>query len=63
VFAIPLRQVEELAESDRAFISDDYKREVIEKMSVSQLVDTVMINPTVRWGGWFNVNSFGWVDL
>eukprot|EP00195_Chlamydomonas_chlamydogama_P009440 CAMPEP_0202891208 /NCGR_PEP_ID=MMETSP1392-20130828/1328_1 /ASSEMBLY_ACC=CAM_ASM_000868 /TAXON_ID=225041 /ORGANISM="Chlamydomonas chlamydogama, Strain SAG 11-48b" /LENGTH=467 /DNA_ID=CAMNT_0049574893 /DNA_START=174 /DNA_END=1577 /DNA_ORIENTATION=+ len=39
---------EELAEEDRYYLSDDYKREVIENMSVSQLVDTVMINPTVR---------------
>jgi hypothetical protein len=41
-------QTEELAEEDRHFLSDAYKREVIEHMSVSQLVDTIMINPSVR---------------
>ncbi len=44
-------QVSELTKEDQYFISDEYKREVIEKMSVSQLVDTVMTNPTVRCPG------------
>jgi hypothetical protein len=43
-------QVEELAEEDRWYLGDDYKREVVEKMSVSQLVDTIMTNPTVSGG-------------
>ena len=34
-------KLEELAEEDHKWLSDDYKREVVEKMSVSQLVDTV----------------------
>uniref|UniRef100_A0A7S0RB30 Arginine deiminase n=1 Tax=Chlamydomonas leiostraca TaxID=1034604 RepID=A0A7S0RB30_9CHLO len=41
-------KVDELAKEDRKFISDDYKREVIEKMGVGQLVDTIMTNPTVH---------------
>ncbi|KAG1663777.1 hypothetical protein FOA52_011828 [Chlamydomonas sp. UWO 241] len=38
----------ELAEGDRKYVSDDYKRKVVEHMSVPQLIDTIMINPTVR---------------
>ena len=34
-------KLEELAKEDHKWLSDDYKREVVEKMSVSQLVDTV----------------------
>ncbi|MEW5307832.1 MAG: hypothetical protein WDW36_010207 [Sanguina aurantia] len=41
-------QVEDLVEEDRRYISDDYKREVIETMSTQQLIDTIMINPTVH---------------
>lgn len=41
------RKIEELAEDDRKYVSDAYKREVVEHMSTSQLVDTIMINPTV----------------
>mmetsp|Transcript_8912 Transcript_8912/g.15445 ORF Transcript_8912/g.15445 Transcript_8912/m.15445 type:complete len:486 (+) Transcript_8912:82-1539(+) len=44
----PGHKMEEFAADDRPYLSDDYKREVIEKMSVSQLVDTVMTNPTVH---------------
>ncbi|KAG2426169.1 hypothetical protein HXX76_013150 [Chlamydomonas incerta] len=36
-----------LAEADRHYLSDAYKREVISQMGTSQLIDTVMINPTV----------------
>ncbi|GFR49721.1 hypothetical protein Agub_g11877 [Astrephomene gubernaculifera] len=36
-----------LAESDRHYLSDAYKREVISHMSTTQLIDTVLINPTV----------------
>lgn len=36
-----------LAEADRYYLSDTYKREVISAMSTTQLIDTVMINPTV----------------
>eukprot|EP00198_Chlamydomonas_reinhardtii_P012973 XP_001702310.1 arginine deiminase [Chlamydomonas reinhardtii] len=36
-----------LAEADRHYLSDVYKREVICQMGTSQLIDTVMINPTV----------------
>eukprot|EP00798_Chlamydomonas_sp_ICE-L_P013898 gene13898-19825_t len=38
----------ELAEEHHKWLGDAYKREVIEKMSISQLVDTIMINPTVK---------------
>ena len=33
--------MEDLAKEHHKWLSDDYKREVIEKMSISQLVDTV----------------------
>ncbi|GIL80090.1 hypothetical protein Vretimale_12910 [Volvox reticuliferus] len=36
-----------LAEEDRHYLSDVYKREVISAMSTTQLIDTVMTNPTV----------------
>ncbi|KAI8474870.1 MAG: hypothetical protein J3K34DRAFT_517740 [Monoraphidium minutum] len=39
--------VEEFAEGDRHYLSDAYKREVIEHMSVAQLIDIILINPTV----------------
>lgn len=32
----------------RYYLSDAYKRKVIEAMSVSQLIDTLLINPTVH---------------
>ena len=41
------RTIDELAEGDRKYVSDAYKREVVEAMSTSQLVDTIMINPKV----------------
>lgn len=34
--------------ADRAYLGDDYKRRVLEHMSVGQLIDTILINPTVR---------------
>ncbi|GBF90210.1 arginine deiminase [Raphidocelis subcapitata] len=40
--------VQEVAESDRAYLTDAYKREVIEHMSVTQLIDIILINPTVH---------------
>ncbi len=40
-------KLEDLDDADRKYVSDDYKREVVEHMSVPQLIDTVMINPTV----------------
>lgn len=33
---------------DRYYLSDEYKREVLEHMSIAQLIDTLMINPTVQ---------------
>jgi hypothetical protein len=39
--------LQDMIESDRHYLSDNYKREVVEQMGVSQLIDTVMINPTV----------------
>ena len=39
---------EEFEEGDRAYLSDDYKRRVLEHMSINQLIDTILINPTVQ---------------
>ena len=39
---------EEFDEADRAYLSDDYKRRVLEHMSINQLIDTILINPTVQ---------------
>ena len=33
---------------DRTYLSDDYKRQVLEHMSIPQLIETIMINPTVH---------------
>ena len=33
---------------DRGYLGDDYKRAVLEHMSIEQLTDTLMINPTVH---------------
>lgn len=40
--------VEDLDVEDRYYLSDDYKRKVLEHMSVPQLIDTILINPTVH---------------
>lgn len=40
--------IEDVDARDRHYLSDAYKREVIENMSTQQLIDTVMINPTVH---------------
>ncbi len=52
-------KLEDLAEVDRKYVGDDYKREVVEHMSIPQLVDTIMINPTVGQRGkyWNNING------
>lgn len=39
---------EDIEEGDRYYLSDAYKRKVLEHMSVAQLIDTILINPTVR---------------
>eukprot|EP00004_Rigifila_ramosa_P023117 TRINITY_DN6438_c0_g1_i1.p1 TRINITY_DN6438_c0_g1~~TRINITY_DN6438_c0_g1_i1.p1 ORF type:complete len:825 (-),score=195.21 TRINITY_DN6438_c0_g1_i1:34-2508(-) len=39
---------ETLSESDRALISDEYKRQVIEKMSDDQLVNVIFTAPTIE---------------
>ncbi|KXZ51615.1 hypothetical protein GPECTOR_12g579 [Gonium pectorale] len=36
-----------LTEADQYYLSDVYKREVISAMSTTQLIDTIMVNPTV----------------
>jgi arginine deiminase len=41
-------EITELREEDRPYLSDDYKREVLQHMSIMQLIDTIMINPTVH---------------
>ena len=33
---------------DRVYLADDYKRQVLEHMSIPQLIETIMINPTVH---------------
>ena len=33
---------------DRHYVSEEYKKEVLEHMSIHQLIDTILINPTVH---------------
>ena len=33
---------------DRHYASEEYKKEVLEHMSIHQLIDTILINPTVH---------------
>ena len=33
---------------DQHYLGERYKREVLEHMSIAQLIDTIMINPTVH---------------
>ena len=33
---------------DRYYLTDEYMREVLEHMSIAQLIDTILINPTVH---------------
>jgi arginine deiminase len=40
--------MEDIDEKDRYYLSDGYKRTVLEHMSVPQLIDTILINPTVH---------------
>ena len=40
--------VTELREEDQQYLSDKYKMEVLQHMSIMQLIDTIMINPTVH---------------
>jgi len=44
----PGSTADEFGEADRAYLSDDYKRRVLEHMSINQLIDTILINPTVQ---------------
>jgi hypothetical protein len=39
--------IDDLAEEDRFYLGDDYKRTVLEHMSTSQLLDMLLIHPTV----------------
>ena len=41
-------ELSELREEDQKYLSDDYKRDVLQHMSIPQLIDTIMINPTVH---------------
>ena len=41
-------EASELREEDQQYLSDDYKRDVLQHMSIMQLIDTIMINPTVH---------------
>lgn len=38
----------ELREQDQQYLSDEYKRDVLQHMSILQLIDSIMINPTVH---------------
>lgn len=39
--------IDDLAEEDRFYLGDGYKRTVLEHMSTSQLLDMLLIHPTV----------------
>eukprot|EP01024_Parvocaulis_polyphysoides_P038241 TRINITY_DN34286_c0_g1_i2.p1 TRINITY_DN34286_c0_g1~~TRINITY_DN34286_c0_g1_i2.p1 ORF type:complete len:491 (-),score=62.11 TRINITY_DN34286_c0_g1_i2:386-1645(-) len=39
--------IDDIDEKDRFYLSDEYKRQVLENMSVTQLIDTILITPTV----------------
>lgn len=41
-------KLEEVEEKDRLYLSDAYKLTVLQAMSVPQLIDTILINPTVN---------------
>ena len=41
-------ELSELREQDQQYLSDDYKRDVLQHMSILQLIDSIMINPTVH---------------
>ncbi|KAK9833540.1 hypothetical protein WJX81_003550 [Elliptochloris bilobata] len=40
--------IDDLTEEDRYYLTDAYMREVLEHMSIAQLIDTILINPTVH---------------
>lgn len=44
----PNSPLEEFTEEDKYYLSEDYKAEVLSNMSVPQLIDTILINPTVH---------------
>eukprot|EP01133_Synstelium_polycarpum_P015287 gene15287-18100_t len=44
----PAQRCEELGTSDQLLLSDDYKRECIDSMSVEQLVEVILTRPTIK---------------
>lgn len=46
-FAASGKSLEDLPPADQYYLSDDYKRTVIQHMGVTQLIDIILINPTV----------------
>jgi arginine deiminase len=40
--------LDDLDQKDRYYLTDSYKRTVLESQSVAQLIDTILINPTVH---------------
>lgn len=40
--------LDDIEPEDRHYLTDDYKRTVLEHMSVQQLIDTILTNPTVN---------------
>jgi hypothetical protein len=43
----PGASLSDLSEADRYYLSDDYKGQVVSHMSISQLIEICLINPTV----------------
>ena len=39
---------DQVRSEDQHYLGERYKREVLEHMSIAQLIDTIMINPTVH---------------
>jgi arginine deiminase len=44
----PGSDIDSITETDKFYMSDTYKREVLQHMGVNQLIDTILINPTVH---------------
>eukprot|EP00210_Caulerpa_lentillifera_P009569 g9126.t1 len=44
----PSFTIDNLSESDKFYLTDTYKRQVLEEMCLSQLIDVLLLNPTVE---------------
>jgi arginine deiminase len=47
-YACSAEDADAIRPSDRYYLSDEYKMEVLSSMSVHQLIETILINPTVH---------------